>query len=167
MAQGIACIEATGSHTVEIETRFADPNFIYRLVTPLGFVLFLFLIGLTGWEVYTRLMRGAALAAKEKDYVTSVRALGVSSLRTYTRHIFAQYLRCYPSRIYRKLIVDHPVGNCLEFPGSWRSNATYKSRTNNERGPRPTFDLLVIDPDTRCNDLFHGRFHQYCRKLLA
>ena len=52
-----------------------------------SFVLFLFLIGLTGWEVYARLMRGATLAAKEKDYVTAVRALGASSLRIYGRHI--------------------------------------------------------------------------------
>ncbi|MYJ88120.1 MAG: ABC transporter permease [Rhodobacteraceae bacterium] len=52
-----------------------------------SFILFLFLIGLTGWEVYARLMRGATLAAKEKDYVTAVRALGASSLRIYGRHI--------------------------------------------------------------------------------
>ena len=52
-----------------------------------SFILFLFLIGLTGWEVYARLMRGATLAAKEKDYVTAVRALGASSLRIYGSHI--------------------------------------------------------------------------------
>ncbi len=38
-ARGITRVEATGPLTVEIETSFADPNFIYRLVTPLGFVL--------------------------------------------------------------------------------------------------------------------------------
>ena len=41
----------------------------------------------TGWVVDTRLMRGVTLAAKEKGCVTSVRALGASSLRIYTRHI--------------------------------------------------------------------------------
>jgi len=52
-----------------------------------SFTLFLLLIGLTGWEVYARLMRGAVLSAKERGYVTAVRALGASPARTYLRHI--------------------------------------------------------------------------------
>ncbi|MCL3883364.1 ABC transporter permease [Marivita sp. GX14005] len=52
-----------------------------------SFTLFLFLIGLTGWEVYARLMRGAVLAAREQGYVTAVRALGASPYRIYLRHI--------------------------------------------------------------------------------
>ena len=38
-ARGITRVEATGPLTVEIETATPDPNFIFRLVTPLGFVL--------------------------------------------------------------------------------------------------------------------------------
>ncbi len=38
-ARGIVRVEATGPLTVEIETSTPDPNFIFRLVTPLGFVL--------------------------------------------------------------------------------------------------------------------------------
>ena len=38
-ARGITRVEATGPMTVEIETALPDPNFIFRLVTPLGFVL--------------------------------------------------------------------------------------------------------------------------------
>ena len=38
-ARGIVRVEATGPLTVEIETATPDPNFIFRLVTPLGFVL--------------------------------------------------------------------------------------------------------------------------------
>lgn len=38
-ARGIIRVEATGPLTVEVETSYPDPNFIYRLVTPLGFVL--------------------------------------------------------------------------------------------------------------------------------
>lgn len=38
-ARGIVRVEATGPMTVEIETALPDPNFIFRLVTPLGFVL--------------------------------------------------------------------------------------------------------------------------------
>lgn len=52
-----------------------------------SFTLFLLLIGLNGWEVYARLMRGATLSAKEQGYVTAVRALGASPYRIYLRHI--------------------------------------------------------------------------------
>ncbi len=52
-----------------------------------SFTLFLLLIGLTGWEVYARLLRGAVLSAKEHGYVTAIRALGASPARLYLRHI--------------------------------------------------------------------------------
>lgn len=52
-----------------------------------SFTLFLLLIGLTGWEVYARLIRGAALSAREHGYVLAVRALGASPMRIYMRHI--------------------------------------------------------------------------------
>lgn len=57
-----------------------------------SFYLFLLLIGLTGWEVYARLMRGATLAAKEQGYVTAIRALGASPWRIYLRHILPNIL---------------------------------------------------------------------------
>lgn len=52
-----------------------------------SFALFLLLVGLTGWEVYARLMRGAVLSAKERGYVTAVRALGASPARIYLMHV--------------------------------------------------------------------------------
>ncbi len=52
-----------------------------------SFTLFLLLIGLTGWEVYARLMRGATLSAKEHGYVIAIRALGAGPLRIYLRHV--------------------------------------------------------------------------------
>lgn len=52
-----------------------------------SFTLFLLLIGLNGWEVYARLMRGATLSAKEQGYVTAVRALGASPYRIYLKHV--------------------------------------------------------------------------------
>ncbi|RMA41136.1 ABC transporter permease [Rhodophyticola porphyridii] len=57
-----------------------------------SFVLFLLLIGLNGWEVYARLMRGATLSAKEHGYVTAVRALGASPIRIYLRHVLPNIL---------------------------------------------------------------------------
>ena len=52
-----------------------------------SFLLFLLLVGLNGWEIYARLMRGATLSAKEHGYVTAVRALGASPYRIYLGHI--------------------------------------------------------------------------------
>lgn len=57
-----------------------------------SFMLFLLLVGLNGWEVYARLMRGAALQAKESGYVTAVRALGASPARIYLRHVLPNIL---------------------------------------------------------------------------
>jgi len=57
-----------------------------------SFTLFLLLVGLNGWEVYARLMRGATLSAKENGYVTAVRALGASPARIYLRHVLPNIL---------------------------------------------------------------------------
>lgn len=57
-----------------------------------SFTLFLLLIGMTGWEVYARLIRGATLSAKEHGYVTAIRALGASPARIYIRHILPNVL---------------------------------------------------------------------------
>ena len=38
-ARGIIRVEATGPQKVEVETQLPDPSYIFRLVTPLGFVL--------------------------------------------------------------------------------------------------------------------------------
>lgn len=52
-----------------------------------SFFVFLILVGLNGWEIYARLVRGAVLSAKEQGYVTAVRALGASPARIYLRHV--------------------------------------------------------------------------------
>lgn len=57
-----------------------------------SFALFLLLVGLNGWEVYARLMRGATLSAQENGYVTAVRALGASPARIYLRHVLPNIL---------------------------------------------------------------------------
>ena len=56
------------------------------------FTLFLVLVGLFGWEVYARLMRGVTLSAKEHGYALAVCALGASPLRIYLRHILPNIL---------------------------------------------------------------------------
>jgi len=57
-----------------------------------SFTLFLLLVGLNGWEIYARLMRGATLSAKEHGYVIAVRALGASPARIYLRHVLPNIL---------------------------------------------------------------------------
>jgi peptide/nickel transport system permease protein len=49
--------------------------------------LFIALMGLFGWERYTRLVRGMTLSAKEHGYAVAIRQLGASPWRVYARHI--------------------------------------------------------------------------------
>lgn len=50
-------------------------------------VLFVAVLGLYGWEVFARLARGSALAAREQGYAQAVAAFGASEWHLYTRHI--------------------------------------------------------------------------------
>ena len=49
--------------------------------------LFIVVIGVHGWEVFARLSRGAALAAREQGYAAAIHALGASGWRLYAHHI--------------------------------------------------------------------------------
>ncbi len=44
-------------------------------------------LGLTGWERYTRVVRAEVLALREKDFVEAARAIGASPLRMIFRHL--------------------------------------------------------------------------------
>jgi peptide/nickel transport system permease protein len=44
-------------------------------------------LGLTGWERYTRVVRAEVLALREKDFVEAARAMGASAARTILRHL--------------------------------------------------------------------------------
>ncbi len=52
-----------------------------------SFRLFLFLIGLHGWETYARLTRGLVLQAEGQGYAGAIRSLGVHPLAIYLRHV--------------------------------------------------------------------------------
>src|SRR6266851_2413585 len=45
------------------------------------------ILGLTGWERYTRVVRAEVLALREKDFIEAARAIGASPLRTLLRHL--------------------------------------------------------------------------------
>jgi ABC-type dipeptide/oligopeptide/nickel transport system permease subunit len=44
-------------------------------------------LGLTGWERYTRVVRAEVLALREKDFVEAARAMGASPTRVLLRHL--------------------------------------------------------------------------------
>jgi len=47
-------------------------------------------LGLTGWERYTRVVRAEVLALREKDFVEAARALGAGHARILFRHLLPQ-----------------------------------------------------------------------------
>jgi peptide/nickel transport system permease protein len=52
-----------------------------------SFVLFLFMVGLFGWETYARLARGLVLSTNGQGYAFAIRTLGVHPARVYLRHV--------------------------------------------------------------------------------
>jgi peptide/nickel transport system permease protein len=50
------------------------------------------IMAVRGWVEFARVTRGQALALRERDYITAVRALGASDLRIVWRHILANIL---------------------------------------------------------------------------
>ncbi|QPH54954.1 ABC transporter permease [Pontivivens ytuae] len=50
-------------------------------------ILFVAVLGLYGWEVFARLARASALAAREQGYARAISAFGASEWHLYTRHI--------------------------------------------------------------------------------
>ncbi len=50
-------------------------------------------LSLGGWVGYARLVRAQVLAAREKEYVEAVRALGASDLRVIARHILPNIIQ--------------------------------------------------------------------------
>jgi peptide/nickel transport system permease protein len=50
-------------------------------------VLFVCLMGISGWERYARVTRGLAISASERGYARAVRQLGARPSRVYFRHI--------------------------------------------------------------------------------
>jgi peptide/nickel transport system permease protein len=50
-------------------------------------VLFVFILGLFGWERYTRLARAMTMASRGRGYVLAMKTLGFSWPRIYLRHV--------------------------------------------------------------------------------
>ena len=109
-----------GGRLGELIMRLADiqlavPTFLVALVvlalTGGGSVLKLILvIGVVGWANYARLVRGAVLSEKEREYVLAAEALGMSSGRIMFRQILPNVL----SVILVQMSVDVPRVILLE-----------------------------------------------------
>ncbi|MBT3359740.1 MAG: ABC transporter permease [Rhodospirillales bacterium] len=52
-----------------------------------SFILFIFVMGIYGWEVFARLTRGMVLSANTDGYAVAVSSLGATPGRIYARHI--------------------------------------------------------------------------------
>lgn len=52
-----------------------------------GLITLIFILGLTRWVTYARLVRGETLAVRETEYITAARALGQTSAKIMFRHI--------------------------------------------------------------------------------
>ena len=51
------------------------------------FILLIIVLGLLGWTLTTRLVRGETLSLRERDFITSARSIGASGRRIMLVHI--------------------------------------------------------------------------------
>ena len=74
---------------VDVTLSFPQLLLALAFVAALGpsLLTIIVVLGLTGWERYTRVVRAEVLALREKDFVEAARAMGVSSTRMLLRHI--------------------------------------------------------------------------------
>jgi peptide/nickel transport system permease protein len=74
-----------------VDVNLSFPQLILALafVAALGpsLLTIIIVLGLTGWERYTRVVRAEVLALREKDFVEAARAIGASPARTLLRHL--------------------------------------------------------------------------------
>ena len=74
---------------VDVTLSFPQLLLALAFVAALGpsLLTIIMVLGLTGWERYTRVVRAEVLALREKDFVEAARAIGASPARTLLRHL--------------------------------------------------------------------------------
>jgi peptide/nickel transport system permease protein len=74
---------------VDVTLSFPQLLLALAFVAALGpsLVTIIVVLGLTGWERYTRVVRAEVLALREKDFVEAARAIGVGPARMLVRHL--------------------------------------------------------------------------------
>ncbi|WP_405196584.1 ABC transporter permease [Virgibacillus necropolis] len=61
---------------------------VFLTVLNPGIATLIFVIGITSWVMYARLVRSETLSIREREYVKAARTMGVSDFKIITRHIF-------------------------------------------------------------------------------
>jgi peptide/nickel transport system permease protein len=74
---------------VDVTLSFPQILLALAFVAALGpsLVTIIVVLGLTGWERYTRVVRAEVMALREKEFVEAARAIGVGRLRIIFRHV--------------------------------------------------------------------------------
>ena len=74
---------------VDVTLSFPQLLLALAFVAALGpsLLTIIVVLGLTGWERYTRVVRAEVLALREKDFVEAARAMGVGPARMLVRHL--------------------------------------------------------------------------------
>ena len=74
---------------VDVNLSFPQILLALAFVAALGpsLVTIIVVLGLTGWERYTRVVRAEVMALREKEFVEAARAIGVGRVRIILRHV--------------------------------------------------------------------------------
>ena len=74
---------------VDINLSFPQILLALAFVAALGpsLMTIIVVLGLTGWERYTRVVRAEVMALREKEFIEAARAIGVGRLRIIFRHV--------------------------------------------------------------------------------
>lgn len=82
-----------------VDAILAIPTLLLVLVAVVvfepGLLTLIFVIGLTSWPQYTRLVRGEVLSVKEREYVQLAKTLGASSPYLIFRHILPNVISSF------------------------------------------------------------------------
>jgi peptide/nickel transport system permease protein len=97
-----------------VDVQLSVPTFLIALVVlalwGAGLLKLILVIGVVGWAAYARLVRGAVLSEREREYVLAAEALGMPTRRILFRHILPNVL----SVILVQVSVDVPRVILLE-----------------------------------------------------
>ena len=82
-------VDAVIMTVVDVTLSFPQLLLALAFVAALGpsLLTIIVVLGLTGWERYTRVVRAEVLALREKDFVEAARAIGASPVRMAFRHL--------------------------------------------------------------------------------
>jgi peptide/nickel transport system permease protein len=82
-------VDAVIGTLVDVQLSFPQILLALAFVAALGQSLLtvIVVLGLTGWERYTRVVRAEVLVLREKEFIEAARAMGVGRARTLVRHV--------------------------------------------------------------------------------